>query len=80
MFIDFENKNKINFAKGLEIPQGLYVEDNLILTAEHGPRGGDEINKIEYKKNYGWPIVSYGEPYGEKDGEKIFFIKKTMRN
>ena len=50
MFIDFENKNKINFAKGLRVPQGLYVEDNLILTAEHGPRGGDEINKIEYKK------------------------------
>ena len=77
LFIDFENKNKINFAKGLRVPQGLYVEDNLILTAEHGPRGGDEINKIEYKKNYGWPIVSYGEPYGEKDGEKDFFYKKN---
>ena len=30
---------------------------------EHGPRGGDEINKIIYKKNYGWPIASYGEKY-----------------
>ena len=26
-------------------------------------KGGDEINKIEYNKNYGWPISSYGEPY-----------------
>ncbi len=77
LFIDFENKNKINFAKGLRVPQGLYVEGDLILTAEHGPRGGDEINKIEYKKNYGWPITSYGEPYVEKGSNKNFFYKKN---
>ena len=42
-------------------PQGLLVFDNIVLSTEHGPRGGDEINKIMFGKNYGWPISSYGK-------------------
>ncbi|HSJ95956.1 MAG TPA: PQQ-dependent sugar dehydrogenase, partial [Myxococcota bacterium] len=30
---------------------------------EHGARGGDELNRIEKGRNYGWPIVAYGEEY-----------------
>ena len=30
---------------------------------EHGTRGGDELNLIEKGKNFGWPIVAYGEEY-----------------
>jgi glucose/arabinose dehydrogenase len=30
---------------------------------EHGPQGGDEVNLIEKGKNYGWPLVTYGEEY-----------------
>jgi glucose/arabinose dehydrogenase len=30
---------------------------------EHGPRGGDELNLIDKGRNYGWPLVSYGEEY-----------------
>jgi glucose/arabinose dehydrogenase len=33
-------------------------------TGEHGPQGGDEINIDEAGKNYGWPIITYGENYG----------------
>lgn len=32
-------------------------------TVEHGPRGGDELNRPEAHKNYGWPVITYGEDY-----------------
>ena len=35
---------------------------------EHGARGGDELNLVEKGKNYGWPVISYGEEYS---GEPI---------
>ncbi|MGD9561232.1 MAG: PQQ-dependent sugar dehydrogenase [Pyrinomonadaceae bacterium] len=37
-------------------------------TVEHGAKGGDELNLIEKGKNYGWPVISYGEEYS---GEAI---------
>ena len=66
LFIDFEKKNHIVFSRGHRNPSGLYSENNLILSTEHGPWSGDEINKIIFNKNYGWPISSYGERYGEE--------------
>lgn len=33
-------------------------------TGEHGPQGGDELNIDEAAKNYGWPVITYGENYG----------------
>ena len=30
---------------------------------EHGARGGDEVNRVERGKNYGWPVISYGTHY-----------------
>jgi glucose/arabinose dehydrogenase len=35
---------------------------------EHGPAGGDEINLVAPKHNYGWPVVSNGDHY---DGRPI---------
>ena len=32
--------------------------------SEHGPQGGDELNLIERGRNYGWPVITYGENYG----------------
>lgn len=46
--------------------------DGRLWTTEHGPQGGDEINVPEAGKNYGWPVITYGENYGGgKIGEGI---------
>jgi aldose sugar dehydrogenase len=39
-----------------------------LLTVEHGPRGGDELNRPEPGLNYGWPNVTYGLEY---DGDTV---------
>lgn len=46
-------------------PQGLYrhPESGELWSHEHGPRGGDEINRIRKGANYGWPVVSHGFEY-----------------
>ena len=39
-------------------------------TVEHGAKGGDELNRTERGKNYGWPIITYGREYfGGGSGE-----------
>jgi glucose/arabinose dehydrogenase len=38
--------------------------DGTLWTHEHGPQGGDEINLIQPGRNYGWPVITYGEDYG----------------
>ena len=38
--------------------------DGSLWTHEHGAQGGDEINRPEPGKNYGWPQVSFGVNYG----------------
>ncbi|MFC0267449.1 PQQ-dependent sugar dehydrogenase [Kushneria aurantia] len=41
-------------------------------TIEHGPKGGDELNRPEAGLNYGWPVITYGEAYsGAPVGEGI---------
>ena len=68
--IDLKTKSHKLISMGHRNPQGLfYSEDNdLIISTEHGPRGGDEINinlniSKEEVKNFGWPISSYGIHY-----------------
>ncbi|MFZ5601323.1 MAG: PQQ-dependent sugar dehydrogenase [Pseudomonadota bacterium] len=42
----------------------LHPQTGQLWTHEHGPQGGDEINIIRPGKNYGWPVITYGEQYG----------------
>jgi hypothetical protein len=72
LFQDFNLSEPIIFSKGHRVNQGLLSVDNLILATEHGPKGGDEINKIEFSENYGWPISSYGDKY-KKDKKKPYY-------
>ena len=51
------------YSIGHRNPQGLAYLEGDIISLEHGPQGGDELNKIVKGKNYGWPIVSYGTRY-----------------
>jgi len=62
----FNNNEKIEikiFTKGHRNPQGLAKVEDKIFGAEHGPKGGDEINILSKNKNYGWPVASYGTKY-----------------
>jgi len=38
--------------------------DGQLWTHEHGPQGGDEINRPQAGQNHGWPVVSFGKHYG----------------
>lgn len=45
--------------------QGLAIhpETGAPWATEHGPQGGDELNRLEAGKNYGWPVIGYGVNY-----------------
>ncbi len=53
------------YSYGHRNPQGLAVDprNGDLLSTEHGPRGGDELNRIKPGKNYGWPAMTYGMNY-----------------
>jgi len=77
LLIDLKNRNGIVYAKGLRNPQGLVVVNKgEIITSSHGPIGGDELNNIKFKQNYGWPIASYGTSYSDK----IIYKKNHAQN
>ncbi|MCF4099818.1 PQQ-dependent sugar dehydrogenase [Maritalea mediterranea] len=54
------------YALGVRNVQGADIQPATgdIWLLGHGPRGGDELNKLQAGANYGWPVVSYGETYG----------------
>src|SRR5262249_24996844 len=53
------------FALGFRDVQGVAIHPRTgkLWTSEHGPRGGDEINKVEKGRNYGFPVIGYGREY-----------------
>ncbi len=53
------------YSFGHRNPQGIVFDTSSkrLWAIEHGPRGGDEINRILPGRNYGWPVISYGKEY-----------------
>jgi glucose/arabinose dehydrogenase len=54
------------YTMGNRNSQGLVVhpDTGVVYETEHGPQGGDELNRVLPGKNYGWPVVTYGVNYG----------------
>ena len=84
--INIETKNYEVLSMGHRNPQGLYYdeENNFILSTEHGPRGGDEINLIrlnqEKIQNFGWPVASYGDHYSTSTRLDLYPLLKSHKD
>lgn len=62
-FVGQEGADSAIWSLGHRNIQGATMMDGALWTIEHGPRGGDELNRPEPELNYGWPVVSYGVNY-----------------
>ncbi|TVP75774.1 MAG: PQQ-dependent sugar dehydrogenase [Gemmatimonadales bacterium] len=65
-FVDDADALPEIWSYGHRNPQGLAVhpETNEVWHSEHGPQGGDKLNRILPGRNYGWPVVGWGVNYG----------------
>jgi glucose/arabinose dehydrogenase len=64
-FVAREGARPEIWSYGHRNPQALAIhpETGELWSTEHGPQGGDELNRIERGKNYGWPVVGFGVNY-----------------
>ncbi len=89
-FVGDDGKDDKIFSWGHRNPQGLAFDPqtNALWANEHGPKGGDEINRIEAGDNYGWPFLTGGTDYSgaplgvgtEKEGmtSAIHIFERTV--
>lgn len=71
MRMNRDGSNASVFSTGHRNPQGAAFAPggtDLWIT-EHGPLGGDELNRVTAGGNYGWPVRSYGCDYSATPGE-----------
>lgn len=75
-FIELPTSYGAIWSLGIRNAAGLAFdfERSQLWATDHGPRGGDKINRIFGGHNYGWPVISYGTRY---DG--VAFTKETER-
>jgi cytochrome c2 len=73
--INLADNSARKLTLGHRNPQGLVMtKSGVLLSTEHGPAGGDELNVITEGSNYGWPIVTLGteyESYGWRDESRV---------
>lgn len=65
-FVGTPGANPAIYTYGHRNPQGLarHPRTGDVWVTEHGPQGGDELNRLTPGANYGWPVITYGEEYG----------------
>lgn len=66
-FVDHPGALHEIWTYGHRNAQGLFhdTESGVLWQHEHGPRGGDTLNAITRGANYGWPVATYGDEYGD---------------
>lgn len=66
-----DGSNASVFSTGHRNPQGAAFAPggNDLWITEHGPLGGDELNRVTAGGNYGWPLKSYGCDYNATPGQ-----------
>ncbi len=63
-----KGRKAVRISQGHRNGQGLTLDRlGRLWETEHGPRGGDELNLIRRGRDYGWPFVTLGAPYGSTD-------------
>ena len=67
-FVDAPNARPEIWTYGHRNPQGIVVAPSAsgeatVYLHEHGPRGGDELNRLTPAVNYGWPVATFGIDY-----------------
>lgn len=89
-FVDDDDKDDKIYSWGHRNPQGIafHPETNELWANDHGPKGGDEIERIEAGNNYGWPFLTGGVDYSgapigvgtEKEGmtSPIHIFERTV--
>lgn len=73
-FVGQADKRPEIYSFGHRNIQGIAINpaNGKVLTHEHGPRGGDEINQNLAGANFGWPVITYSREYwGDKVGEGL---------
>ncbi|MEM9605263.1 MAG: PQQ-dependent sugar dehydrogenase, partial [Pseudomonadota bacterium] len=64
-FVDRSGAVASVWSWGHRNPQGMVrlPDSDALILHEHGPRGGDELNRVERAANYGWPLATFGINY-----------------
>lgn len=63
-FVDTADaRGEIWSAGHRNIQAAAFDDDGRLWIVEHGAQGGDELNLVQRGRNYGWPLVAFGEEY-----------------
>jgi len=80
-FTDYGRSKPTIYSLGHRNPYGLLfsgpTNQRIFWQTEIGPEGGDELNMLQKGKNYGWPFVSYGKTYDDKNPQRISGVLKS---